>query len=173
MEPHAGKKVVNPQRQSFEVLWQDPGHRSSFALLLNYFQDCRYSSREALLHDRAILRPSESKLSARYRNDLLWPARWWYDAVHPEVFNNLSIMVTSMHQRLHNECRASHFASFQGRYWRGIHRRVHLADGFDGFGQMRERAIQIIEYFGLGSYSFRPDFVACICRWFFSQGCCG
>ena len=45
---------------------------------------------------------------ASYRSvietNLSWSARGWYDPVHPEVFDNLSIMVTSMHQRLHNEC---------------------------------------------------------------------
>ena len=50
---------------------------------------------------RAILQSSESKPWGCYRNDGSRPAGGGNDPVHPEVFDNLSIVVTSMHQCLH------------------------------------------------------------------------
>src|SRR5215472_10027383 len=50
-------------------------------------------------HNSTVVR--EATYRPCYRNHLSWPARGWYDPVHPQIFDNLSIMVSSVHQRLH------------------------------------------------------------------------
>src|SRR5690242_117076 len=73
-----------------------------------------------------------------YQREFSWSTRGRHYPIHSKVFNNLSVMVTSVHQGLHDQCSTSHLAPFQRRDRRRTRGHVSLPDCVDGFVQMSE-----------------------------------